>query len=515
MTLKRIISLFISAAISCCMIISAGAEDADNAVLRMETPDTAFSISNNISDNSYRNRSTPVYSYLYENSDGTFSKTEYSGSNGCIYVEDYSSDMTLAASRTIECELPLFGGFYSGSKYNFIVFGQTNNSESSSAEVMRVVRYSKSWDRIDSFSAKGANTREPFTAGSLRMAETNGLLYVYTCHTMFTTDDGLNHQANMTFVIDTETMKEKQSYYDIMNISYGYVSHSFNQFIKTDGKYIYRADHGDAYLRGMSITKCSVDGSIKNVEYTNAFPIKGNTGNNYTGASVGGFELSDSNCLIAGSSVDQSSDESFSSKKQRNIFLTVTDKNLKSTNTLWLTNYAEDSDISPGTPHLVKYGSDRFLIMWEEESKSSGDICVKIMSTDGNGNVISAAKKADIRLSDCQPSMMSDGLVKWYVTNSEKINLYSLDPFALESFTENDIPVSVNITPGDADLNGVINLEDATLTLSIYAKHSAMLSLDEFTENQIKAADINADGIVNLSDAAEILKIYAQNAAGI
>ncbi|MGN0630116.1 MAG: dockerin type I repeat-containing protein [Ruminococcus sp.] len=515
MKLKRIISLIISAALACSMIFSAAAEDADNAVLRKETPDTAFSVSNNISDNNYRNWSVPVYSYLNENADGTFSKIEYSESNGCVYVEDYSSDMSLAASREIECELPLFGGFYSGSSYNFIVFGQANYSESSSAEIMRVVRYSKSWDRIDSFSAKGANTREPFTAGSLRMAETNGLLYVYTCHTMFTTDDGLNHQANMTFVIDTETMKEKQSYYDIMNISYGYVSHSFNQFIRTDGKNIYRADHGDAYLRGMSITKCSAGGSITDVEYTNAFPIKGNTGNNYTGASAGGFELSDSNCLIAGSSVDQSSDESFSSKKQRNIFLTVTDKNLKSTNTLWLTNYAEDSDISPRTPHMVKYGSDRFLIMWEEESKSSDDVCVKILSTDGNGNVISAAKKADIRLSDCQPLMTSDGLVKWYVTDSDKTILYSLDPFALESFTENDIPVSVNITPGDADSNGVINMEDAAIALSIYAKYSAGLSLDEFTGTQIKAADINADGIVNIEDAAEILKIYAQNAAGI
>lgn len=33
----------------------------------------------------------------------------------------------------------------------------------------------------------------------------------------------------------------------IMNKDYGYISHSFNQFIKTENNHIIAVDHGDAY----------------------------------------------------------------------------------------------------------------------------------------------------------------------------------------------------------------------------------------------------------------------------
>lgn len=515
MKLKRIISFIISGVLTCGIMSTAAANAEEHAVLEARMPDTSFSVSNNISDNSYSTRSAPVYSYISENDDGTISRIEYSQSDSCVYAEDYSSDLSLSASRAIECELPLFGGFYSGNDYNYLVFGQENTAESNNTEIMRVVKYSKSWERISSFSAKGANTHEPFSAGSLRMTESGGQLYIYTCHKMYTTDDGLNHQSNMTFVIDTETMTENQSYYGIMNITYGYISHSFNQFIRTDGKYVFRADHGDAHLRGISITKCDVSGSITNVEYTNAFPIQGNYGDNYTGVSAGGFELSDENCLIAGNSVDQSSEEAFSSSYQRNIFLTVTDKNFEKTNTIWLTNYTDSSGITPKTPQIIKCDSDRFLIMWEESSKASGLTCVKMLTVNGSGNAVSDIKTADIRLSDCQPVMMSDNLVKWYVTDSDRAVIYSLDAYALENCTDDVISVTTSEIPGDTDANGVIDIADATCALTIYAKKAAGLSLEEFTEKQIKAADIDADGNVNIADATKILTIYARNAAGL
>lgn len=93
------------------------------------------------------------------------------------------------------------------------------------------------------------------------MTETAGKLYIHTCHEMYTSSDGLNHQANMTFVLDENTLKVLDSYSDVMNlVQAGYVSHSFNQFICTDGKSVYRVDHGDANPRAVAITKCDVDG---------------------------------------------------------------------------------------------------------------------------------------------------------------------------------------------------------------------------------------------------------------
>ena len=47
-----------------------------------------------------------------------------------------------------------------------------------------------------------------------------------------TKDDGLNHQSNLTFEVNTETMKITDSRTGISNTKTGYVSHSFNQFVK-------------------------------------------------------------------------------------------------------------------------------------------------------------------------------------------------------------------------------------------------------------------------------------------
>lgn len=97
---------------------------------------------------------------------------------------------------------------------------------------MRVIKYTKDWTKVSDCKIYGSNTYEPFNFGSLRMAELDNKLYVYTCHTMYTTEDKLNHQANMIFTIDESTMKTVDYQYEISNLSQGYVSHSFNQYIK-------------------------------------------------------------------------------------------------------------------------------------------------------------------------------------------------------------------------------------------------------------------------------------------
>ena len=51
-------------------------------------------------------------------------------SKDTINVDTYDSESyELKDSKKINMELPLFGGFYCGEKYNFIVFGQNNTSE--------------------------------------------------------------------------------------------------------------------------------------------------------------------------------------------------------------------------------------------------------------------------------------------------------------------------------------------------------------------------------------------------
>ncbi len=386
-------------------------------------------LTNTVSDNNYTTWSSPMYSAMYQSDSNTLVRVEYTNSE--VLVEQWSTDAGLLSSKTLSCELPIYGGFYSGSDYNFLVFGQQNPNESDDCEVMRVVKYSKDWQRLGACSVYGANTYIPFDAGSLRMTETGSNLYIYTCHEMYDSDgSGLHHQANMTFVIDKSSMSVQQSYSGIMNISMGYVSHSFNQFVQADDTYLYRVDHGDSYPRAVSITRCSLDGSITKVSYTYALNILGTTGANATGVSVGGFELSTDNCIIAGNSVDQSNSATYSASAQRNIFVSITDKAFTDTNVVWLTNYTAEDGITPRTPQLVKLDDEHFLVMWEEVNSNTKETTTRVATINSEG-VVTQNYSTRMRLSDCQPILTSDGYVRWYATDGTDVTLYSIDPYQL------------------------------------------------------------------------------------
>ena len=401
----------------------------------------------NASDNHYNTWSSVTNSYLVQNSDGTLTRLENTSSG--IVVENYSADgKKLISQRTISKELNLFGGFYSGKGYNYLVFGQNNTSESDSKEVVRVVKYTKSWSKVNSCSISDVNTTKPFSAGSLRMEEAGGKLYVYTCHEMYADSDGINHQANMLFTIDESSMSLTDSMYDVSNLTNGYVSHSFNQFIKADesGKYIYRVDHSESsnyfmngsYLsvNGITLTKYKADG--KSTAVSVSIPVKFDMNkSNYTGASIGGFELGSGNCLIA-----YAKDVS-SSCKTRNVYISVTDELFNGTQNIALTNYGTSSKVTCRTPQLIKINDNLFLIMWEEYNSSTGKTATKTMTVDSNGKTVTKAISHSFGLSDCQPVVCSDGMVKWYVTNNSAPTLYKLSPFALDDYHEHSYTKTV------------------------------------------------------------------------
>ena len=388
--------------------------------------------SSNISANDYYTWSSVVKSNLTENSDKTLTRVE-STSKG-VLVEKYSANgKTLISKSTIKNELPIYGGYFSGKNNNYIVFGQNNKGEKDSAEIVRIVKYSKSWSKISDCKIYGSNTFEPFEAGSLRMIELDGKLYVYTCHTMYADSNKLNHQANMLFTVDESTMKTTDSMYEVSNLQDGYVSHSFNQFIKTDGTYIYRVDHSESnnmimsgqYLsvNGITLSRYNKNSSSTNVAVTIPLKFDIHSGN-YTGASIGGFEVGSGNCLIA-----YTKDIS-SSCKSRNAYISVTDEYFNKTNNVALTSYKSGTKVSCRTPQLVKINENLFLVMWEEYNSSTNKVTTKAKTIDSSANTVASATLS-VRLSDCQPVMCSDGTVKWYVSNNSSPKLYSINPYDL------------------------------------------------------------------------------------
>ena len=81
-------------------------------------------------------KASPVEAYLVQNADSTLTGVETVWDYGdefhpeqilYILAETYSSDgRELISTKRIPMELQRFGGFFSGAKYNFLVFGKGN-----------------------------------------------------------------------------------------------------------------------------------------------------------------------------------------------------------------------------------------------------------------------------------------------------------------------------------------------------------------------------------------------------
>ena len=412
--------------------------------------------SHNINAQNYSgNASAPVKSYLYQNGNGGLTRVEYVG--GKVVVEDYDSSFKLQSSWSTQPELPKWGGFYAGKNYNYMVFGQENSTENANAEVIRVVQYTKDWKRINSASLYGANTKDPFAGGSLRFAEQGGYLYVHTCHAMFKSSDGLNHQANVTFAVQQSDMTITDSYYEVSNIRTGYVSHSFNQFLLVDqsGKLV-ALDHGDAYPRALVMVKYHADASTGAFtsnqrvwcDSTNVLEFPGETGNNATGCSVGGMEETSSGYVVA-----YSYDGVGGGGSSRDIYLAFTNKNLSSTNKTKLS-----TGVKATAPQMVSTGLNGGYVLWNEQGGkdySNAAVGGKLYYTsyDASGKA-GTVKTATAPLSDCKP-INYNGKIVWYVTSGHEPVFYMLDSSGI---------TSVNTAPAKEETPGTSTQQPGTST---------------------------------------------------
>ena len=466
-----------------------------NSEVNQNTGVTA-TISNNANRQNYTTWARPINSYLIANPDQTYTRVEYTTgtynyeqnrNESKLILEQYRADFSLISVSEIPLELSSFGGFYSGAEYNFIVFGQNNPTEDNSLEVIRVVKYTKDWQRLGAVGLSNCNTTVPFDAGSLRMTEYGNMLYIRTSHEMYRRSDGINHQANMTFSVSISDMRVTDIASGVSNASHGYASHSFNQFITTSGNTLAAVDHGDAYPRSIALFVYSTHAggthftSGSNVRAINIFSIPGSIGQNYTGASVGGFEVSSTSYLVAGNSVSHNG--TYNDNRTRNIFVAITPiHNPSSTNTevKWLTNYTENGQPMTSTPHLVSIYGNTSVILWAE-----GDT-VRYAALDRNGNMKTDIKTMDGALSDCKP-IVANGKIIWYVTSNSAPVFYSID---LEELL---IPQNITVSGPSNKTYG-----DAPFALTVTPDPVSRLSDFVFASGAISIAEIDQNGLITI-----------------
>lgn len=450
----------------------------------------------NIGDNNYETRGKVISSYITENENGNF--TTVNVVENITYIDVYSSNFSHLKSIQINNPLDLFGGYYSGEKYNFLIYGQSNLDESDECEVIRIQKYTKDWMFLDSVSLYGENTYIPFKSGSLRMTEVDQLLYVYTCHTMYADSNSTHHQSNMTFAIDTENTEIVYIFSGVLNYwQTSYVSHSFNQFIFADNENIYRVDHGDCYPRGIYISKTSIDGSVNKFDYAVPVIFEGKQGSNYTGASIGGAECSLNSILVAG---NRNADSDDLHSNVRDIFVSVVSKDMEVQNYVNITEYDINDKLTAFTPHLIKINEEQFLLMWEECNLLNNSCITKTVVIDSTGNKISDIISVPYRLSNCLPILTSNNTIKWFSSDNNSSYLYTVNPNKLLE-TEEGVD---NYEIGDVNNDTKINIKD----VSMIQKHLAKLTT--LNGPALKSADSNYDGKLSISDATKIQKYIAK-----
>ena len=429
---KRMLSIVLSGAMAVSTAVSAGSFSAF-AVAQC----VAYSGSN-VNDQDYVQWSDTVKSYLTVCDNGNYMRVQSGAIEGKLLVEYYSSDFEPLSTKLIDNELPIFGAFYDSGNNYYVLSGQENPKQNDSLEVFRITKYDKNWNKIKSCGLYGANTTVPFDAGSARMTHSGDHLLVRTCHEMYKSSDGNNHQANVTIEVDMPSMTITDSYTGVMNVDYGYVSHSFNQFIKTDGNHIVALDHGDAHPRSAVLVKYNSDfttgkffpsyfDKVSNIDVV-TYPEYTSGHYNYTGAAIGGFDVSSSSYIVAQSTVDL---DYINTSETRNVYVSAVSKDLSTNKLNKITSYAEGTD-SASAPQLVKINNNSFLLLWARDTKVS---CVKL---NADGTVNGSIHTFEGSLSDCQP-VIKNGRAVWYVYDKNNVTFNSLNLSNLDDIKMVDV----------------------------------------------------------------------------
>ena len=429
---KRMLSIVLSGAMAVSTAVSAGSFGAF-AVAQC----VAYSGSN-VNDQDYVQWSDTVKSYLTVCDNGNYMRVQSGAIEGKLLVEYYSSDFEPLSTKLIDNELPIFGAFYDSGNNYYVLSGQENPKQNDSLEVFRITKYDKNWNKIKSCGLYGANTTVPFDAGSARMTHSGDHLLVRTCHEMYKSSDGNNHQANVTIEVDMPSMTITDSYTGVMNVDYGYVSHSFNQFIKTDGNHIVALDHGDAHPRSAVLVKYNSDFTtgkffpsyfeqVSNIDVV-TYPEYTSGHYNYTGAAIGGFDVSSSSYIVAQSTVDL---DYINTSETRNVYVSAVSKDLSTNKLNKITSYAEGTD-SASAPQLVKINNNSFLLLWARDTKVN---CVKL---NADGTVNGSIHTFEGSLSDCQP-VIKNGRAVWYVYDKNNVTFNSLNLSNLDDIKTVDV----------------------------------------------------------------------------
>lgn len=307
----------------------------------------------------------------------------------------------------------IWGSFYAGTDGNFYVaVGYYNYKESTKKIVIKVLKYNSKWKLVKTCNIKGSASNgykgvvEPFSASGVSMTMNGNTLYLATGRTMFALSDGVNHQSNIGFKINTKKMTYKTDS--------TYVSHSFEQIAKYKAGVLYQVDLGDAYPRCIQLSIQS-DSDSEWEEYS-LFKFKGETGDS-VGAYIGGMEIGNNNVLVCGYAQPhyyKIKNVSGYGNLNANVFLSVFNKETGKSKVIWLTKYNPKSNTtSVGLPHIYKISENRYAVLYEIY-KNGSFAGLKYVVVNESGKKIYETTYKNIRISSSSEIILDSGYLCWF-----------------------------------------------------------------------------------------------------
>lgn len=370
---------------------------------------------------------SPEKSYIIKNENGTYSAIEFSKE---ISVETYDSDFNYVSSSKLKSDYPVFGGFFAGDEYNYIVAGQENSKESDALTVINISVYDKNFKKVKDIPVKECRTSVPFDACNVSIAENENYLVVRTARSQYKEKNGLVPQTGLTLIVDKASWKVTNS---LDKFQPDHTSHALKGYVRFDKNTVVTADYSDATpFRGAFIREMDASGKV--LSSAPIFAVPGPASANCTGAMLGGFEVSSSSYITALSTIDHALATDYGDTfiegvaiEERDILIGVTNKKTKETKISPLTFYS-GADKTASVPYLVKLGSGNFMVLWQKFdifSNTSNTFCYAFL--DRNGNLIGEAMQHEGYLSvNCQP-VEFDGKVMWYTNTASGRIFYEIN----------------------------------------------------------------------------------------
>lgn len=353
-----------------------------------------------------------------------------------IKVTTYSPEFKELSVREIPIELneSEIGNVYFGQDYNFFIFGQENREEDNNKEVLRVVKYSKDWQRLGAAALRDANTVDIFGQhGNRSFAEANGMLYIHSGHVIYKLPDGLNHQTNMTIAIRESDMVVTDKRVAVSNTSTGYVSHSMANDILVDREgRIVTLDTGDGHPRGAMLfryAKRAGGDKFQGGGDVNIFATwPGAYGDVHPGAATQALAETSQGYLSAYSDSGKGSSYNYT-KDSCSLYLAFTPKNNfneESTIIRRVDDHPNGDSESVLNSYLVPASSEGGYLLWYTRAKIDqgyyGDYTLYYATYQADGTVGTTRKLENVPMPYNGPINV-DGKVVWTGATSDKEGL--------------------------------------------------------------------------------------------